>query len=44
MGGTIMTKLFALTPKMYSYLTDDSCGDKKSKRYKKVCNKTRNST
>ena len=38
-GGTLMTKLVAWTPKMYSYLTDDGCSDKKAKGTKKYATK-----
>ena len=40
LGGKIMTEFIALRPKTYSYLMDDSNGDKKSERNKKMCNKT----
>ena len=35
LGGKIMTKLFGLRAKTYSYLTDDGSEDKKSKDTKK---------
>ena len=35
LGGQIMTEFVALTPKPYSYLTDDCKEDKKTKATKK---------
>ena len=35
MGGRIMREFVGLRPKMYSYLTDDGCADKKAKGTKK---------
>ena len=40
LGGKIMTKLFRLRAKTYSYLIDDG-SKKKSKGHKKVCHKTK---
>ena len=41
LGGKIMTELFALRPKTYSYLTDDCEEDKKAKETKKCVIKRR---
>ena len=41
LGGKIMTEFYALRPKTYSYLTDDCEEDKKGKRNKEVCFKTK---
>ena len=41
LDGKNMTNFLVLRSKTYSYLTNDSNGIKKAKRYKKVCNKTR---
>ena len=41
LGKKIMTKFVALRGKTYSYLIDDSSGDKKAKGTKKVCHKKR---
>ena len=38
--GKIITEFVALRPKAYAYLNDD--GNEHTKRYKKVCNKTKN--
>ena len=37
-----MKEAVGLGEKMYSYLKDDSSGDKKEKKDKKVCYKTKN--
>ena len=36
LGGKIMTKFVAIRAKTYSFLTDDSCEDKKQKAEKSV--------
>ena len=41
MGGRIMTDFIVLRPKMYIYLTDDDCVDKKTKKHKEVRVKAR---
>ena len=41
LDGTIMIKFVALGLETYSYLTDYYDGNKKSKRHKKVSNKTK---
>ena len=41
LGGKIMTEFVALRPKTYSYLKDDCKVDKKCKRNKEVCYKTK---
>ena len=41
LGGKIMTEFVVLRPKTYSYLTDDCQEDKKAKRNKEVCYKTK---
>ena len=41
LGGKIMTEFFALRPKTYSYLTDDSKEDKKAKGTRKCVMKRR---
>ena len=43
LGRKIMTKFVKLRAKTYSYLTDDSCKDKKSKTHKNVCHKKKTS-
>ena len=43
LGGKIMTELPSLKPKTYTYLTNDNDENKKSKRHKKVCHKTKTS-
>ena len=39
LGGKFMTKFVGLRAKTYYHLSDDGCGDKKSKSHKKVCHK-----
>ena len=39
--GKIMTEFAARRPKTYSYLIDDGRNNKKSKRNKEMCNKTK---
>ena len=41
LGGKIMREFAALRVKTCNYLTDDGDEDKKSKRHKKVCHKTK---
>ena len=41
MGGRIMTDFIVLRPKMYSYLADDDCVDKKTKKHREVRVKAR---
>ena len=41
LGGKIMAEFVALRPKTYSYLTDDCEEDKRNKRNKEVCYKTK---
>ena len=41
MGGRKMTDFVVLRPKMYSYLTDGDCVDKKTKKHKEVRIKAR---
>ena len=36
LGGKLMKIFFALRPKIYSYLMDDGCGDKKAKTKRSV--------
>ena len=41
LGRKLMTKLVGLRAKVYSYLIEDSCEDKKAKRHKKMCHKNK---
>ena len=39
LGGRIMTNFVELRAQMFNQLIDNGSGDRKSKRYKKVCRK-----
>ena len=42
LGGKVMTEVFRLKPKTYSYLTENGDKNKKAKTHKKLCHRTKN--